>query len=247
MTLDISSIGLGNFFNKFDEFLNFLTEFTILHENINQNISIMALKIGKESKLAAYTLSQIMEREYSQLWNDSINANNKLVELQNGIITLLTLLKKQLQTSVGTATEYEALNSHIHARSLYVFAKTISDLLNDRCEKLSRDSSDYTEKCEAEDRLRQYIDLISKISIEELLQSNTNSLAKITSLIEEFSIPDLLVVYKTERGSWSFRDIEGQMQSEDKGTLLQDAIKDEDPSETNIKELLDSDKLSRLY
>lgn len=207
----------------------------------------MALKIGKESKLAAYTPTQIMEREYSQLWNDAINANNKLVELQKGIITLLPSLKKQLQANVGNATEQEALNSHIYARSLYVFAKTISDLLNDLCEKLSSDNCEPVEKCEIEDRLRQYIDLISKISIDEFLQNNTNGLAKITSLLEEFSISDLLAVYKTECGSWSFRDIKGQMQSEDKGALLQDAIKDEAPNETNIKGLLEDDKTIRIY
>lgn len=207
----------------------------------------MALKIGKESKLAAYTPTQIMEREYSQLWNDAINANNKLVELQNGIITLLPSLKKQLQASVGTAIEQEALNYHIYARSLYVFAKTVSDLLNDLCEKLSSDNCDSAEKCETEDGLRQYIDLISKKTIEELLQNNINGLAKITLLLGEFSISDLIAVYKTECGSWSFKDIKGQMQCENNGALLQVAIKEEEPSKPDIETLLSDNMMQRNY
>ena len=206
----------------------------------------MRLIIRKECRV--YTTPEIMERDYPELWDRVCEQEVQLRSLQGEIVKVMPEWKKRLVNSVEElAKSHEAqldLQYYITLRALYLFAHKVWRNLYGLCDKLT--NTPQGEDCDSEAYLNDLLSKLEDASLEDLLNTNDESLLICLAKIVEPITYDVVDVV----GCWSLRDItRGNAYSPDlcHPDLLPSALSAEDFTEVNIGEIAAYNKMNRVY
>lgn len=208
----------------------------------------MALRINKDLKVS-YTLKEIMENEQSEIWNQAVTCVKVLSEVQKHIVDLLPDCRKQLPTHFADLQDEKAqsvLMKHIRFRSLYAFSECIFKMIEKECKDLAEcsDCSD-SEEADAAAVLQTTLTKVSEIPFDSLMNDTVTGLLMINEIKDRLHEGLDFIVYS----NWSFRDIVDTIDNHGLiyESLWVSVVESQDPICSNLKELLDDDKMVRIY
>lgn len=188
-----------------------------------------------------------METDYQPLWEGAQKYVEYLNQVQAQIINILPKYKCLLPNKYIDLKEKRAqtnLFNYIRLCSIYTFA----DKAFQTIDKLCRDLVDSENKQEQEgiDDLIQKIVALCNISLDDFITDEITGFQRLCAKWQELREKSIIsdwIVFKLERGTWSFGDIVG---SNDEG-LWRDVTQNKDPEAVSIGTLLDSDEMIRIY
>ena len=194
-----------------------------------------------------------METDYQSLWEGAQKYVKHLAQVQAQIIDVLpkykSLLPNEFIELKGEKAQTNLLN-YIRLCSIYIFADKAFQTLDKLCRDLV--DSENRQDNESIDDLIQKIVVLCNTLQDDIITDNITGFqrlcAKWQELREKSIIPDW-IVFKLERGTWSFADIVGTINNQgmcDEG-LWRDATQNKDPEAVSIGTLLDSDEMIRIY
>lgn len=197
------------------------------------------------------TPREIMETEQEDLWSQATECVKKLSEIQTRIVELLPEYRKQLPSSFKEMEDSHAqyaLANHIRLRSLYSLSETLCHLIEKRCEDLAKHSDHYdSEERETEEALQATIDASTEFPFDSIIDDKDSGLLRINdfrkNVFEERL--DFGVYYPNCRFSDIIGVIIGRGLLDE--WLWKSVDESQDPESSNIKELLDDDKMVRVY
>ena len=208
----------------------------------------MTLRINKDTKVS-YTPKDNMENEHSELWNKALACVKVLSEVQKHIVDLLPDCRKQLPTHFADLQDEKAqsvLMKHIRFRSLYAFSECIFKMIEKECKDLAECSScSGSEKADAAAVLQTTLTKVSEIPFDSLMNDTVTGLLMINEIKDRLHEGLDFIVYS----NWSFRDIVDTIDNHGLiyESLWVSVVESQDPVCSNIKELLDDDKMVRIY
>jgi len=208
----------------------------------------MTLRINKDIKVS-YTLKDIMENEHSELWNKALACVKVLSEVQKHIVDLLPDCRKQLPTHFADLQDEKAqsvLMKHIRFCSLYAFSECIFKMIEKECKDLAECSScSGSEEADAAAVLQTTLTKVSEIPFDSLMNDIVTGLLMINEIKDRLHEGLDFIVYS----NWSFRDIVGTIDNHGliDESLWVSVVESQDPICSNLKELLDDDKMVRIY
>lgn len=212
----------------------------------------MPLRISKNI-IRSYTYRQVMEKKYQPLWEGAQKSVNHLTQVQARIIEVLPKYKSLLPNEFVELKEKEAqmnLLNYIRLCSIYTFADKAFHTLD----KLCRDLVDSENKLDQEgiEDLVQKIVALCNTSLNEFITDDVTGFLRLSAKWQEFREKSIIsdwIVFKLERGTWSFADIVGTINSYGLfyESLWRDATQNQDPEAVSIGILLDSDEMIRIY
>ena len=203
--------------------------------------------------MPSYTYRQVMETDYQSLWEGAQKYVKHLAQVQAQIIDVLPKYKSLLPNEFVELKEKKAqtnLLNYIRLCSIYTFA----DKAFQTIDKLCRDLVDSENKLDQEgiDNLIQKIVALYNTSLDDFITDDVTGFLRLCAKWQELrdkSIISYWIVFKLERGTWSFADIVGTINNQgmcDEG-LWRDATQNKDPEAVSIGTLLDSDEMIRIY
>lgn len=154
------------------------------------------------------TLEEVMEENYSELWDNVQDYTKSLIRLQKQAIDKMIVYKKQLPKTVDELKEDSTalcFQYYILLHSLYHFAKKFVDKLNEQCIEVAKENVDA-------ENLHDVFNLLKSFNLEELLYDRVFGLIRLDSKSECSSRMDCCVFPIDEaKGCWTFRDIMGSI------------------------------------
>lgn len=212
----------------------------------------------KENKKHPYTLKDILEIDFKEIWKDANARNTDLKILQEKIVSDFSTNNYETilsQCDRNSRNGQLILLNYVKLHSIYVLAAKLSECLDNECRSLANAAykCDEDEQKEAMKRLSNIIkklgDNISEI--EGIVDDKTSGFSRLTSLLStEFfdgSLPFKDIVYIF--GYWSFKDIAGSINPIDEN-LWNDAILNQNLIAPNIKDLMstpEDNQMIRMY
>ena len=208
----------------------------------------------------AYTLREILECDYQELLETAESRCAVLAEMQNAVIELLPLSKKLLPGDIAQLANVEAqanLTTFIFHYSLFAFADKAYTMLKEQCSALAEALNSNNDEKEEEtvEILKKTLDALSRIPFDNLLNHSAAGLLRLDIFKEylrerlDFNVIPVLKANGELRGNWSFRDITGTIVQNGLSyeELLTDCIDAPLPKNTTIGELVDNEKMVRIY
>lgn len=212
----------------------------------------------KENKKHPYTLKDILEIDFKEIWEDANARNTDLKILQEKIVSDFSTNNYETilsQCDRNSSDNQLILLNYVKLHSIYVLAAKLSECLDNECRSLANAAykCDEDEQKEAMKRLSNIIkklgDNISEI--EGIVDDKTSGFSRLTSLLStEFfdgSLPFNDIVYVF--GNWSFKDIAGSINPIGEN-LWNDAILNQNLIAPNIKDLMstpEDNQMIRMY
>ena len=172
-----------------------------------------------------------------------------LAEVQKHIVDLLPDCRKQLPTHFADLQDEKAqsvLMKHIRFRSLYAFSECIFKMIEKECKDLAECSScSGSEEADAAAVLQTTLTKVSEIPFDSLMNDTVTGLLMINEIKDRLHEGLDFIVYS----NWSFRDIVGTIDNHGLiyESLWVSVVESQDPICSNLKELLDDDKMVRIY
>ena len=194
-----------------------------------------------------------MATDYQPLWEGAQKYVEYLNQVQVQIINILPKYKSLLPNEFDELKEEKAqmnLLNYIRLCSIYTFA----DKAFQTIDKLCRDLVDSENKLDQEgiEELNQKIVVLCNTSLDDIITDDVTGFQRLCAKWQEFREKSIIsdwIVFKLERGTWSFADIVGTINNQgmcDEG-LWRDATQNKDPETVSIGTLLDSDEMIRIY
>ena len=208
----------------------------------------------------AYTMREFLEYDYPVLLEAAESGCAVLTELQNAVIELLPLSKKVLPSDIAQLDSVEVqanLMVYIYHYSLFSFADKAYTMLKEQCSALAEalnSNNDEKEK-ETVEILKKTLDALSRMPFENLLDHSAVGLLRLDIFKEylcerlDFNVIPVLKANGELRSNWSFRDITGTIMRHGLSyeKLLTDCIAAPLPKSATIGELVDNEKMVRIY
>ena len=208
----------------------------------------------------AYTMREFLEYDYPELLEAAESRCAVLAELQNALIDLLPSSQKLLPCDIEQLAGAEAqanLMTYIYYYSLFAFADKAYTILNAQCTALAkaRCSHNDAEEDDAADNLKKTLNALSRIPFDNLLDHGAVGLHRLDTFKDylqenlDFLVIPVLKANGSLRSNWSFRDITGTIMRHGLSyeKLLTDCIDAPLPKDTTIGELVDNEKMVRIY
>ena len=208
----------------------------------------------------AYTLREILECNYPELLETAESGCAILTKLQNALIELLPLSQEMLRRNGNQLTNVEAqanLTTFIFHYSLFAFADKAYTMLKEQCTALAEalNSNNYEEEDKLADNLKNTLEALSRIPFDNLLDHGAVGLHRLDTFKDylqenlDFLVIPVLKANGSLRSNWSFRDITGTIMRHglSYGPLLTNCIDAPLPKNTTIGELVDNEKMVRIY
>ena len=227
------------------------TRLTELQQNLatKKEKKINALPKNDPNKRCPYTLKDILEIDFKEIWEDANARNTDLKILQEKIVSDFSTNNYETilsQCDRNSRNGQLILLNYIKLHTIYLLAAKLSECLDKECRLLANAAykCDEDEQKEAMKRLSNIIkklgDNISEI--EGIVDDKTSGFSRLTSLLStEFfdgSLPFNNNGYVF--GYWSFMDIANPINSG--GPIREDlwdaAIQNHNPTSPNIKDLM---------
>ena len=208
----------------------------------------------------AYTLREILECDYQELLETAESGCAILTKLQNALIELLPLSQEMLRRNGNQLANVEAqanLTTFIFHYSLFAFADKAYTMLKEQCTALAEalNSNNYEEEEKLADNLKKTLEALSRIPFDNLLDNGAVGLHRLDTFKNylqenlDFLVIPVLKANGSLRSNWSFRDITGTIMRHglSYGPLLTNCIDAPLPKNTTIGELVDNEKMVRIY
>ena len=208
----------------------------------------------------AYTLREILECDYPELLEAAESGCTLLTELQKALIELLPLSQRQLPCNIEQLAGAEAqanLMTYIYYYSLFAFAGKAYTMFKEQCTTLAEALNSHNEDMEqdAADKLQNTLDALSRIPFDNLLDYGAVGLHRLDTFKDylqenlDFLVIPVIDANGTLHANWSFRDITGTIMRDGLSyePLLTDCIDAPLPKNTTIGELVDNEKMVRIY
>ena len=208
----------------------------------------------------AYTLREILECDYQELLETAESGCAILAELQKALIELLPLSQGMLRRNGNQLANVEAqanLTTFIFHYSLFAFADKAYTMLKEQCTALAEalNSNNYEEEEKLADNLKKTLEAFSRIPFDNLLDHGAVGLMRLDTFKDYLQENlDILVIPVVDangslRSNWSFRDITGTIMRHGLSyeKLLTDCINAPLPNAPTIGELVDNEKMVRIY
>jgi len=203
--------------------------------------------------MPSYTYRQVMETDYQSLWEGAQKYVKHLAQVQAQIIDVLpkykSLLPNEFIELKGEKAQTNLLN-YIRLCSIYTFADKAFHTLDKFCRDLVDSKGKHDQ--EGIDDLIQKIVALSNTLLDDIITDDVTGFLRLCAKWQEFREKSIIsdwIVFKLERGTWSFGDIVGTINYQgmcDEG-LWRDASQNKDPEAVSIGTLLDSDEMIRIY
>ena len=207
-----------------------------------------------------HTMREFLECHYPELLETAESGCAVLTELQNALVELLPLSKKMLPSNIGQLADIEAqanLTTFIFHYSLFAFADKAHTMLKEQCTALAEalNSNNYEEEEKLADKLRKTLNALSRIPFDNLLDHGAAGLHRLDTFKDylqerlDFLVIPVLKANGSLRSNWSFRDITGTIMRHGLSyePLLTNCIDAPLPKNTTIGELVDNEKMLRIY
>ena len=207
-----------------------------------------------------HTMREFLECHYPELLETAESGCAVLTELQNALVELLPLSKKMLPSNIGQLADIEAqanLTTFIFHYSLFAFADKAYTMLKEQCTALAEalNSNNYEEEEKLADKLRKTLNALSRIPFDNLLDHGAAGLHRLDTFKDylqerlDFLVIPVLKANGSLRSNWSFRDITGTIMRHGLSyePLLTNCIDAPLPKNTTIGELVDNEKMLRIY
>jgi hypothetical protein len=188
------------------------------------------------------------------------NGRAVLAELQNAVIELLPLSKKLLPNDIKQLANVEAqanLMTFIFHYSLFAFAGKAYTMLKEQCTALAEalNSNNYEEEDKLADNLKKTLEALSRIPFDNQLDHDAVGLMRLDTFKDylqenlDFLVIPVIDANGSLRSNWSFRDITGTIMRHGLSyePLLTNCIDAPLPKNTTIGELVDNEKMVRIY
>ena len=207
----------------------------------------------------AYTLREILECDYQELLETAESGCAILTQLQNALIELLPLSQEMLRRNGNQLANVEAqanLTTFIFHYSLFTFADKAYTILKEQCKALAEAICSHNDAEEdAADKLRNTLNALSRIPFDNLLDNGAVGLHRLDTFKDylqenlDFLVIPVLKANGSLRSNWSFRDITGTIMRHGLSyePLLTNCIDAPLPKNTTIGELVDNEKMVRIY
>ena len=208
----------------------------------------------------AYTLREILECDYQELLETAESGCAILTKLQNALIELLPLSQEMLRRNGNQLANVEAqtnLTTFIFHYSLFAFAGKAHTMLKEQCTALAEalNSNNYEEEEKLADNLKKTLEALSRIPFDNLLDHGAAGLHRLDTFKDylqenlDFLVIPVLKANGSLRSNWSFRDITGTIMRHGLSyePLLTNCIDAPLPKNTTIGELVDNEKMVRIY
>lgn len=208
----------------------------------------------------AYTLREILECDYQELLETAESGCAILAELQKALIELLPLSQEMLRRNGNLLANVEAqanLTTFIFHYSFFAFADKAYTMLKEQCTALAEalNSNNYEEEEKLADNLKKTFEALSRIPFDNLLDNGAVGLHRLDTFKDylqenlDFLVIPVLKANGSLRSNWSFRDITGTIMRHglSYGPLLTNCIDAPLPKNTTIGELVDNEKMVRIY
>jgi predicted negative regulator of RcsB-dependent stress response len=205
-------------------------------------------------------LREILECDYQELLETAESGCTLLTKLQNALIELLPSSQKLLPCNIEQLAGAEAqanLMTYISYYSLFAFADKAYTILNAQCTALAkaRCSHNDAEEDDAADNLKKTLNALSRIPFDNLLDHGAVGLHRLDTFKDylqenlDFLVIPVIDANGSLRSNWSFRDITGTIMGHGLSyeKLLTDCIAAPQPSAPTIGELVDNEKMVRIY
>ena len=203
--------------------------------------------------MPSYTYRQVMETDYQPLWEGAQKYVNHLAQVQAQIIDVLPKYKSLLPNEFIELKEKKMqvnLLNYIRLCSIYTFAGEAFHTLDKLCRDLV-DSENKLDQEGIEDLVQKIVALCNTL-LDDIITDDVTGFLRLSAKWQEFREKSIIsdwIVFKQERGTWSFGDIVGTIDNQgmcDEG-LWRDASQNKDPEAVSIGTLLDSDEMIRIY
>ena len=207
-----------------------------------------------------HTMREFLECHYPELLETAESGCAVLTELQNALVELLPLSKKMLPSNIGQLADIEAqanLTTFIFHYSLFAFADKAHTMLKEQCTALAEalNSNNYEEEEKLADNLKKTLEALSRIPFDNLLDHGAVGLMRLDTFKDylqenlDFLVIPVLKANGSLRSNWSFRDITGTIMRHGLSyePLLTNCIDAPLPKNTTIGELVDNEKMLRIY
>ena len=208
----------------------------------------------------ADTLREILECDYQELLETAESGCAILTKLQNALIELLPLSQEMLRRNGNQLANVEAqanLTTFIFHYSLFAFADKAYTMLQEQCTALAEalNSNNYEEEEKLADNLKKTLEALSRIPFDNLLDHGAVGFHRLDTFKDylqenlDFLVIPVLKANGSLRSNWSFRDITGTIMRHGLSyePLLTDCIDAPLPKNTTIGELVDNEKMVRIY
>ena len=207
-----------------------------------------------------YTLREILECNYPELLETAESGCAILTKLQNTLIELLPLSQEMLRRNGNQLANVEAqanLTTFIFHYSLFSFADKAYTMLKEQCISLAEalNSNNYEGEDKLAENLKKTLNALSHIPFDNLLDHGAVGLHRLDTFKDylqenlDFLVIPVLEANGALRGDWSFRDITGTIIRHGLSyePLLTNCIDAPLPKNTTIGELVDNEKMVRIY
>lgn len=201
-----------------------------------------------------YTIAEIMDEDYRELWERVCKQEARLASLQGNIVKALPEWKHRLANTIEELAESRDaqldLQYYTTLRALYLFVYNVwckycigykrPYNLYDLCDKLT--DTPKGEDSDTENDLTKLLSKLEDVSFEALLnRGDSDVLNRLAEIVEQITHDVVSVV-----PNWSLRDI---TETNDlcHPDLLPSALVAEDFANVNIGEIAADDKLKRIY
>lgn len=191
-------------------------------------------KTFKVSANPAYTIAEIMDMDYPELWAKVLRYEDRLSHLQRSAIDAMPFSKTHLADNV------ECLQRYLQEKSAYLFAMNIWQTLYDLCNKLTDFPEGSLDARDLKEQLETYLLKLDDIDLEGLCPGVHADLNTFYIAISYVATDILEVV-----SDWSLRDIL-EPRYEQPG-LLEDAQNDVAPESLSVGRIENDDTLKRIY
>ena len=212
------------------------------------------------SECQPHTMREFLECHYPELLETAESGCAVLTELQNALVELLPQSQKLLPREIKQLANIEAqanFMAFIYHHSLFAFADKAYTMLNTQCTALAKalDSNLKDEEKEAADKLQKTLKALSNIPFDNLLDNGAVGLHRLDTFKDylqeslDFLVIPVIDADGSLRSNWSFRDITGTIMRHGLSyeKLLTDCIDAPLPKNTTIGELVDNEKMVRIY
>ncbi len=190
--------------------------------------------MAKFKLVAAYTVSEIMEVDYKELWDRVVKYEETLTCLQKSVVAALPQSKKQV------ADNTDCLQRYLQEKSAYVFAHNVWESLYELCDRLTDFPADSSDARDVEDQLNAFLGKLDDIEFEGLLPGQHTDLNEFYKVISSIFYDLMCIV-----SNWSLRDILGS--GYETPSLLDDTMQDVLPMDPSVGRIENDDTLKRIY
>lgn len=190
--------------------------------------------MAKFKFVAKYTVSEIMEGDYKELWDRVVKYEEKLTCLQKSVLVVLPQSKKQV------ADNTDCLQRYLQEKSAYLFAHNVWERLYELCDRLTDFPDNSSDARDVEDQLNAFLGKLDDIEFEGLLPDQHADLNDFYKVVSSISY-DLIGVVS----NWSLRDI--LYSGYEAPGLLDDTMQDVIPMVPSVGRIENDDTPKRIY